>query len=164
MSRRPFKKIHVLLTDPVYNNMNVQMLVNRVLKNGKKSIAYRIVYSALKEIGEQMKKDPIQVFETAIDNVTPRVEIQPRRRAGAVQLVPRVARVGSKTTVIAIRWILEGCHKRSGQPMPQRLKNEIIDCYNGTGYSMKKREELHKAAINNAMFARNPQLIINSIN
>lgn len=164
MPRRPVKKKRTLLPDPVYNSLSVHMLVNRVLKSGKKSIAYRIVYTALKEVGEITKKDPVEIFETAIENITPRVEVKPRRRAGAVQLVPRVARIGSRTNVLAIRWILEGCQKRSGQPMVNKLKNEIIDAYKKTGYSMKKREELHKIAMNNAMYARNPQLIFNAIN
>jgi len=163
MPRTPVKK-RTLLPDPIYNSISVHMLVNRVLKSGKKSIAYRIVYTALKEVGEITKKDPVEVFETAIENITPRVEVKPRRRAGAVQLVPRVVRLGSRSNVNALRWILEACEKRSGQPMISKLKNELIDAYKKTGYAMKKREELHKIAMNNAMYARNPQMIFNAIN
>lgn len=164
MPRRPITKKRTLLPDPVYNSISVHMLVNRVLKSGKKSIAYRIVYNALKEIGDITKKNPVEVFEKALDNVTPRVEVKPRRRAGAVQMVPRVLRSGDRSKATALRWVLEGCYKRSGQPMVAKLKSEIMEAYKKTGYSTRKKDELHKIAMNNAMYARKPQAIINAIN
>jgi small subunit ribosomal protein S7 len=81
------------------------MLVNRILKNGKKSLAYRIVYNALREIGDITQKNPVEVFETALDNVTPRVEVKPRRRGGAVQMVPRVLRSTDRARANSLRWI-----------------------------------------------------------
>nr|AYQ95050.1 ribosomal protein S7 [Palmellopsis texensis] len=164
MPRRPISKKRELLPDPVYQSISVHMLVNRVLKNGKKSVAYRIVYNALREVGEITQKNPVEVFEKALDNVTPRVEVKPRRRAGAVQLVPRVLRSGGKAKATSLRWILEACQKRSGQPMILKLKNEIIEAYKKSGYSIRKKEELHKIAINNAMYAKKPQIIINAVN
>jgi small subunit ribosomal protein S7 len=164
MPRRPLNKKRILLPDPIYNSVSVHMLINRVLKSGKKSVAYRIVYNALKDIGETLGKSPVEVFETALDNVTPRVEVKPRRRAGAIQLVPRVLREGEQSKATALRWILEGCHKRSGQPMVNRLKSEITEAYNKTGYAIRKKEELHKLAVNNAMYARKPQTVINAVN
>nr|ALO21085.1 ribosomal protein S7 [Lobochlamys segnis] len=164
MPRRPIKKKRSLLPDPVYNSISVHMIVNRVLKNGKKSIAYRIVYNALKEIGDITQKNPVEVFEKALDNITPRVEVKPRRRAGAVQLVPRVLRAGDRSKATALRWILEACQKRSGQPMILKLKNEILEAYKKSGYAIRKKEELHKIAINNAMYAKKPQIVINAIN
>lgn len=164
MPRRPLNKKRILLPDPIYSSVSVHMLINRVLKSGKKSVAYRIVYNALKDIGENTGKNPVEVFEKALDNVTPRVEVKPRRRAGAIQLVPRVLRAGDRSKATALRWILEGCHKRSGQPMLNRLKNEILEAYKKTGYAIRKKDELHKIAVNNAMYARKPQTVINAVN
>lgn len=163
MPRRPITKKRSLLPDPIYNSISVHMLVNRVLKNGKKSIAYRIVYNALKEVGDITKKNPVEIFEKAIENVTPRVEVKPRRRAGTVQLVPRVLRTGDKARASALRWILEACQKRSGQSMTAKLKNEIVEAYKKTGFAVRKKDELHKIAINNAMYARKPQTVINAV-
>lgn len=164
MPRRPIKKKRNLLPDPIYNSISIHMLVNRVLKGGKKSVAYRVVYAALKDVGDLTKKNPIEVFEKALDNVTPRVEIKPRRRAGTVQLIPRVLRSGDRAKATALRWVLEACQKRSGQPIVTKLKNEIVEAYKKTGFSMRKKDELHKIAINNAMYARKPQTVINAIN
>nr|YP_009185081.1 ribosomal protein S7 [Characiochloris acuminata]ALO63317.1 ribosomal protein S7 [Characiochloris acuminata] len=164
MPRRPLTKKRSLLPDPIYNSVTVHMLINRVLKSGKKSVAFRIVYNALKQVGDSTGACPVEIFEKALDNVTPRVEVKPRRRAGAIQLVPRVLRTGDRSKATALRWILEGCHKRSGQPMLNRLKNEILDAYKKTGYAIRKKEELHKIAINNAMYAKKPQTVINAIN
>ena len=164
MPRRPLKKKRTLLPDPIYNSISVHMLINRVLKSGKKSLAYRIVYNALKEIGDNLGKNPVEIFEKALGNATPRVEVKPRRRAGAIQLVPRVLRAGDRSKVSALRWILEACEKRSGQPMVNKLKNEIIEAYKKTGFAIRKKDELHKIAINNAMYARKPQIVINAIN
>ena len=164
MPRRPLNKKRILLPDPIYNNVSVHMLINRVLKSGKKSVAYRIVYNSLKDIGASTGKNPVEVFENALDNVTPRVEVKPKRRAGAIQLVPRVLRAGEQSKATAVRWILEGCHKRSGQPMVNRLTNEIIEAFKKTGYAIRKRDELHKTAVSNAMYARKPQTVINAVN
>ena len=163
MPRRPIKKKRILLPDPIYNSISVHMLVNRVLKSGKKSIAYRIVYSALREIGEMTKKNPVEIFDEALNNITPRVEVKPRRRAGAVQMVPRVLRTGDYAFATTLRWILESCDKKSGQSMVSKLKNEIIDAYKKTGYSIRKKEELHKIALSNAMYAKKPQTIITAL-
>nr|WGT92502.1 ribosomal protein S7 [Basichlamys sacculifera] len=164
MPRRPINKKRTLLPDPVYNSVSVHMLVNRVLKSGKKSVAYRIVYNALKEVGDVTKKNPVEVFEKALDNVTPRVLVKPRRRAGAIQMVPRVLRSGDRSKANSLRWIMEACEKRAGQPMVTKLKSEILDAYKKTGYAIRKKEELHKIAINNAMYAKKPQVIINAVN
>jgi small subunit ribosomal protein S7 len=163
MPRRQIKKKRTLLPDPIYNSISVHMLVNRVLKSGKKSIAYRIIYNALIEIGEITNKNPVEVFEEALNNMTPRVQVKPRRRAGAVQMVPRVLRVGDRALATTLRWILESCAKKSGQSMGSKLKNEIIDAYKKTGYAIRKKEELHKVALSNAMYAKKPQAIISAL-
>jgi small subunit ribosomal protein S7 len=163
MPRRPLNKKRTLLPDPIYNSISVHMLINRVLKSGKKSVAFRVVYNALKEIGDTTGKNPVEVFEEALDNVSPRVEVKPKRKAGAIQMVPRVLRTGESSKASALRWILEACNKRSGQPMIQKLKNEIIEAYKKTGYAIRKRDELHKIAAVNAMYAKKPQIVINAV-
>jgi small subunit ribosomal protein S7 len=163
MPRRPIKKKRVLLADPVYNSLSVNMLVNRVMKSGKKSVAYQIVYNTLKEIGETTQKNPVEVFENALENVMPQVEVKPRRKAGAVQMVPRVLRSIEKGKTTALRWILSACEKKSSKSMVSRLKTEILDAYEKKGNAMKKKEELHKMAISNAMYSSRPQFILNAV-
>lgn len=163
MPRRPIAKKRTLLPDPVYNSVSVHLLINRVLKKGKKSIAYRIVYDTLREVGEITQKSPVEVFETVLDQITPRVEVKPRRRGGAVQMVPRVLRASDRAKANAIRWILEGCYKQTGKPMVTKLKNEIVEAYKKSGYAVRKRDELHKLAVVNAMYAKRPQAILNAV-
>jgi len=164
MPRRPLRKKRILLPDPVYNSLSVHMLVNRIMKSGKKSIAYRIVYTALQEIGETLQKNPVEVFEVALDNIAPRVEVKPRRRGGAIQLVPRVLRSPERGKATSLRWILEVCEKRGGQSMVSRLKSEILEAYKKSGVAVRKKDELHKIAVNNAMYAKRPQTVLNAVN
>jgi len=140
------------------------MLVNRVMKNGKKSLAYKIVYTTLKEIGETTQKNPVEVFDLALENVMPKVEVKPRRRAGSVQMVPKVLRSVERGQANALRWILEACEKKSSKGMVSKLKSEILDAYEQKGNAIKKKEELHKIAANNAMYSNRPQLILNVLN
>nr|YP_010556088.1 ribosomal protein S7 [Monoraphidium dybowskii]UYR96190.1 ribosomal protein S7 [Monoraphidium dybowskii]WDE21121.1 ribosomal protein S7 [Chlorolobion braunii] len=163
MPRRPIKKKRILLADPVYNSISVNMLVNRIMKSGKKAMAYRIVYNTLKEIGETTQKNPVEVFENALEHVMPQVEVKPRRKAGAVQMVPRVLRSVDKGKTTALRWILAACDKKSSKSMIVRLKTEILDAYEKKGNAIKKKEELHKMAISNAMYSSRPQLILNAV-
>lgn len=163
MPRRPLKKKRTLLPDPVYNSLSVHMLVNRVMKSGKKSVAYRIVYTVLRDIGETTQKDPVEVFETALENAMPKVEVKPRRRAGAVQLVPRILRSSERGKATALRWILDACQKKSNKSMVSRLQTEILDAFEKKGNALKKREELHKIAANNAMYAKRPQTVLNAV-
>jgi small subunit ribosomal protein S7 len=164
MPRRPIKQKRVLLPDPVYNSISVHMLVNRVMKSGKKSLAYKIVYTTLKEIGETTQKNPVEVFDLALENVMPKVEVKPRRRAGSVQMVPKVLISIERGQANALRWILESCEKKSSKGMVSKLKSEILDAYEQKGNAIKKKEELHKIAANNAMYSNRPQLILNVLN
>jgi small subunit ribosomal protein S7 len=164
MPRRPIKQKRILLPDPVYNSISVHMLVNRVMKSGKKSLAYKIVYTTLKEVGEATQKNPVEVFEIALENVMPKVEVKPRRKAGSVQMVPRVLRSVDKGQANALRWILEACEKKASKGMVSKLKSEILDAYEQKGNAIKKKEELHKIAANNAMYSNRPQLILNVLN
>lgn len=164
MPRRPLTKKRKLLADPFYNSIALHMLINRVLQSGKKSVSYKILYTAFKEIGDSTGKNPIEVFDQALENATPHVEVKPRRRSGAIQLVPRVLKVCDRSKASALRWILEGCKKRAGQRMVDKVKIEIVEAYKKTGYAIRKRDELHKVAISNAMYARKPQAVINAVN
>nr|YP_009238168.1 ribosomal protein S7 [Chromochloris zofingiensis]AMO01046.1 ribosomal protein S7 [Chromochloris zofingiensis] len=163
MPRRPIKKKRTLLPDPVYNSVSVHMLVNRVMESGKKSLAYRIVYNTLKEIGDVTQKNPVEVFEIALENVMPKVEVKPRRRAGSVQMVPRVLRSPERGQANALRWMLEACEKKSNKSMSTKLQTEILDAYEKKGNALKKKEELHKLAANNAMYAKRPQVILTAV-
>lgn len=163
MPRRPLNKKRTLLPDPIYNSVSVSMLVNRVLKNGKKELAYRIVYNTLKEVSSSLNQNPVEIFETALENVTPKVEVKPRRRAGAIQMVPSINPASERAKATALTWILQGCYKRSGQSMVAKLKTEILDAYKNQGFAIRKREELYKMALANAMYAKKPQLIINAV-
>nr|YP_009492153.1 ribosomal protein S7 [Pseudopediastrum integrum]AWI68810.1 ribosomal protein S7 [Pseudopediastrum integrum] len=164
MPRRPINKTRVLLPDPVYNSISVHMLVNRVMKSGKKSLAYKIVYTTLKEIGEVTQKNPVEVFDVALENVMPKVEVKPKRRAGSVQMVPKVLSSVERGQANALHWILESCEKKSSKGMVSKLKSEILDAYEQKGNAIKKKEELHKIAANNAMYSNRPQLILNVLN
>ena len=163
MPRHPLKKKRTLLPDPIYNSVSVHMLINRVLKKGKKTLAYRIVYDSFIDIGKTLGQNPVEVFEIALDNITPRVEIKPKRRGGSIQLIPRLLRRGDRSKATALRWIIESCTKRSGQTMQNRLKTEVLEAYKKTGYAHRKKEELHKLALNNAMYSKKPHLILNAI-
>lgn len=163
MPRHPIKKKRTIFPDPIYNSVTVHMLVNRVMKNGKKSLAYKIVYNTFKNIGETTEKNPVEVFEIALENVMPKVEVQPRRRAGSVQMVPSILRSVDRGQATALRWILESCEKRSAKSMVSKLQTEILDAYEKKGNALKKKEELHKLAVNNAMYSKRPQIILNAV-
>nr|AYQ95332.1 ribosomal protein S7 [Uronema sp. CCAP 334/1] len=163
MARKGAPKKRVLLPDPIYNKVSVHMLVNRILKNGKKSIAYRIVYSVFKKISENMNLNPVEVWESALNNVKPRVEVKPRRRAGSIQQVPRVMPSTERARAIAIRWIVAACQKRAGKDMISKLFSEITEAANKNGAAFRKKEELHKMALSNLMNSRRPDKIVKAI-
>lgn len=160
MARRPIKK-RTLLPDPIYNSISVHMLVNRVMKEGKKALAYKIVYETLKQLGDVKQQNPVEIFEMALKNVMPEVEVKPKRRAGAVQMVPKVLTSTERGQAMALSWVLDSCRKKSSQSMVTRLKSEILDAYDNKGAAIKKKEELHKMAASNAMYAKRPQFILN---
>ena len=163
MPRRPIQQKRTLVPDPIYNSISVHMFVNRVMKNGKKSLAYKIVYNTFKNIGETTGKNPVEVFETALDNIMPKVEVQPRRRAGSVQMVPSILQSQERGQATALRWILESCEKKSAKSMVAKLQTEILDAFEKRGNAIKKKEELHKLAANNAMYSKRPQIILNAV-
>lgn len=138
--------------DPRYNNVHLTMLVNRMMIGGKKSTAFSVMYDALDLIGERTKKDPIEVFETALRNVQPAVEVKPRRVGGSTYQVPVEVR-SSRGITLAMRWIIQNSRKRSGRSMASKLANELMDAATGQGASVKKKDEVHRMAEANRAFA-----------
>ena len=138
--------------DAVYNNRLVTQLINKVLLDGKKSIAEGIVYGAFDIIREKTNSDPLTVFKKAMDNVRPTVEVKPRRVGGATYQVPTEVN-SRRATTLAIRWIVGYSRDRKERSMAERLANEIMDASNGLGASVKKREDVYKMAESNRAFS-----------
>jgi len=141
-----------ILPDPVYNSELVAKLINKVMKNGKKRLAESIVYAAFDEIRQKTGSDPLEVFEKAIKNVAPVVEVRPRRVGGATYQVPIEVRP-ERRIALALRWIVQSARARGEYTMRQRLAAELLDASNGVGASVKKKEDTHKMAEANRAFA-----------
>jgi len=152
MSRRSKAKVVEVPPDPVYNSRLVNMTIRRIMKDGKKSVAARILYDALSVIAERTGTEPMEIFEKAIKNLTPLVEVKARRVGGATYQVPMEVRT-SRGSSLALRWLITFSRKRSGKTMSMKLANEIMDAANETGGAIKKREETHKMAEANKAFA-----------
>jgi small subunit ribosomal protein S7 len=140
------------VADSVYNSETVSKFINQLMKDGKKSVAQKVVYDTFDEIKERTKKDPLEVFNTALRNVGPTVEVRSRRVGGANYQVPREVRADRRET-LAMRWILEIAQKQSGRPMFMRLADDLIAASNNEGEAIKKRENVHKMAEANKAFA-----------
>lgn len=148
-SRAPKRDIE---KDPVYGSELVTQLINKVLKDGKKSTAQRIVYGALEKCHEKTGTDPVGTLEKAIGNIRPDLEVRSRRVGGATYQVPMEVRPGRATT-LALRWMVTFTRQRREHTMIDRLANEILDASNGLGASVKRREDTHKMAEANRAFA-----------
>lgn len=138
--------------DPVYKDVLVAKLINKVMKDGKKSLAEKIVYKAFDLIKEKTGEHPLTIFKKAIDNVKPVLEVRPRRVGGATYQVP-IEVPEHRQISLALRWIVQFARERGERTMIERLANEIIDAYNGRGASVKKKEDTHKMAEANRAFA-----------
>lgn len=141
-----------LVADPVYNSPLVTQLVNRVLLDGKKSIAQKIVYGALEGVAHKTDQDPISVLKRAMENIRPQLEVRSRRVGGATYQVPVEVKAGRATT-LALRWLVDFSRQRREKTMTERLMNEILDASNGLGAAVKRREDVHKMAEANRAFA-----------
>ena len=142
-----------VLPDPIYKSKVVTKLVNQVMESGKKGLAQRIVYGAFDIIKEKLEQEPLEVFLTALENVKPVLETKSRRVGGATYQVPMEIRPERRQT-LAIRWLVNFARKRTGERgMRARLAGEIMDAFNSTGASIKKRDELHRMAEANKAFA-----------
>ncbi|MCI8555800.1 MAG: 30S ribosomal protein S7 [Clostridia bacterium] len=153
MPRRNSAVKREVLPDPIYKSKVVTKLINQVMESGKKGLAQRIVYGSFNIIKEKMDLDPIEVFTTALENVKPVLETKSRRVGGATYQVPMEIRPERRQT-LAIRWIVSFARKRSGERgMDAKLAGEIMDAYNSTGASIKRRDEMHRMAEANKAFA-----------
>ncbi len=150
--RRNHAERRSVTPDPRYNNELIARFVNSVMERGKKSLASRIVYDALTIIGERSKRPPLEVFEEAMKNATPLVEVKPRRVGGATYQIP-VEISTSRRTALAMRWLIESARKHSGRDMSARLAGELLDASKNEGSTVKKREDTHKMAEANQAFA-----------
>jgi small subunit ribosomal protein S7 len=152
MSRRKVIKKKFPTPDPVYNNCLISILVVRLLKNGKKTLAHNIVCDALNIIAEKLVKDPVEIFEKAVKNVTPLVEVKARRFAGATYQVPMEV-TNFRGTKLAVRWIVKSSRTRPGKTIALKLANELIDASKNYGNAIRKKQETHKQAEANKAFA-----------
>ncbi len=150
--RRAKPERREILPDIRYNSLNVQTMVQHVLKRGKKSVAIGVIYGAMDLIKERTEKNPLEVFDGALKNVSPVMEVRPRRVGGATYQVPMEVSSDRRTT-LAIRWILTAAHERSGKSFPDKLAGELIDAFNETGAAIRKRDETHKMAEANRAFS-----------
>ena len=141
-----------VLVDPVYNSKLVSRLINKIMVDGKKGVAQTILYDAFSIIEEKTSENPMEVFEKALDNVMPLLELKVRRIGGANYQVPVEVREERRAT-LGLRWIVNYARLRGEKTMTQRLANEIMDAANGTGASVKKKEDTHKMAEANKAFA-----------
>jgi len=135
-----------------YNSPQVQQFINKVMMDGKKAIAERIVYGALESAAERLGRQPMEVFEQALRNVAPTIKVVPKRIGGATYQVPVEVR-GDLRYSLAMRWIVMSARARQGRPMVERLMAELIDAYNNTGASVRRREETHRMAEANRAFS-----------
>lgn len=147
----PVEKRRVF-TDPVYGDETVARFINKIMLKGKKSTAERIFYGSLELIAKKTGKDPLKVFRQAMDNVSPQVEVRPRRVGGATYQVPIEVRPDRKRS-LAMRWLIGYSRNRSGKTMIEKLAAEFLDASQGVGQSVKKREDTHKMAEANKAFA-----------
>jgi small subunit ribosomal protein S7 len=153
MPRRRTPKKRFLSPDPVYDSRLIHMIVNRLMKKGKKSLAYKLIYQSMQQIAEVTQQDPVKLIEHAVRNVTPLVEVKARRVGGSTYQVP-IEVDPDRGTALAIRWILSSCRNRSGKNMISKLTNEFIDCSKSIGNAIRKRDEIHKMAEANKAFAK----------
>jgi small subunit ribosomal protein S7 len=152
MARRGKYKKRITPPDVRYNNAQVQLFINKLMLSGKKATAERIVYNALDTAAERLGRQPLEVFETALRNVSPTVEVKPKRVGGATYQVP-VEIKGDRRYALAMRWIITAARSRQGRPMVERLTAELLDAFNNTGASVRRREETHRMAEANRAFS-----------
>ena len=152
MPRKGFIAKREVLADPIYVSVVVTKLINNIMLDGKKGVAQKIVYDAFDIIKEKTGKDPLEVFNDAMENIMPVLEVKARRVGGATYQVPMEVRPERRQT-LGLRWLTRYSRERSEKTMKERLANELMDALNGTGGSCKKREDTHKMAEANRAFA-----------
>jgi small subunit ribosomal protein S7 len=152
MSRRHRAEKREVNPDPKYNDLIVSKFMNSIMKQGKKSVAERIVYGALETVQAKAKSNPLQLFHQALENVMPAVEVRSRRVGGATYQVPVEVR-NERRQALAIRWLITAARSRNENTMEERLSGELLDAANNRGTAVKKREDTHKMAEANRAFS-----------
>jgi small subunit ribosomal protein S7 len=152
MSRRNISKKRFPEADPIYNSYLVSLLTARILKSGKKNLAQKIVKEAFEIIKSRTNQDPLEIFEKAVKNASPLVEVKARRVGGSTYQVP-IEVNGFRATNLSLRWLIEYARQRTGRTMAMKLANELIDASNEVGSTIKKKEETHRMAEANKAFA-----------
>ena len=152
MSRKRKAPKKIQIVDPKYKSTIIPKLINSIMYDGKKTVAEKIIYSALDKIKEKTKTDPIKVFNDAINNIRPNLEVRSRRVGGATYQVP-VEVKAKRSQTLALRWLLDATRKRKNKTMSDKLFNELMDASQRKGSAMKKREDTHKMAESNKAFA-----------
>jgi small subunit ribosomal protein S7 len=152
MSRRNKPEKRQILPDPRYNSVQLQSFINRVMRNGKRSTATSLVYGAFEMIEGKGNRNALDIFEQALKNVSPVVEVKPRRVGGATYQIPMEV-PPYRRFALATRWILQAARSRSGKSFSEKLAGELLDAANNTGTSIRKREETHKMAEANRAFS-----------
>ena len=152
MPRRYRPEKRVVEPDLKYDNVYVAMFINRLMRNGKKSVASRLLYDSFDLIEERAKKAPLEVFEQALDNVKPQVEVKPRRVGGSTYQVP-VPVSSSRQISLAMRWLLTAARARGGRSMAEKLANELMDAATNQGAAVKRRDDTHRMADANRAFS-----------
>lgn len=152
MPRRRRPERHEIRPDARYDSVQIQMVINRIMLSGKKSVAERIMYQALDVIRDRVRQDPLEVFDQALANITPEMEVRPRRVGGATYQVPVEIRQDRRNS-LGIRWLVTAARSRKGRPTYLSLADELLDAYNHTGAAVRRREETHRMAEANRAFA-----------
>lgn len=151
MGRRRRAVKRIIPSDPRFNSVTVARFINKVMERGKKSVAQRIVYRALEKVAQDAKQDALEVFSQAMKNVTPALEVKPRRVGGATYQIPVEVRP-NRQEALAMRWIISAAHSRGGRPMAQKLAEELLEASKGQGAAVKRKEDLYKMAEANRAF------------
>ncbi len=151
MSRRRRAERRVIAPDPRYNDVELARFINRMMMRGKKTVAQRIAYNAFSIIQEETSREPLEVFQQALRNATPQVEVRPKRVGGATIQVPTDLRA-TRSEALAMRWLIRGARSRNGMPMRRGLAQELMDASRGEGSAVRRREELHRMAEANRAF------------
>jgi len=148
-NRAPQRKI---FQDPKYGSLVLSKFINFVMYDGKKAAAEKLIYEALNQIGKKTKEDPIKIFNDAVNNIRPNLEVRSRRVGGATYQVPVEVKT-KRSQTLALRWLLDAARKRKNKSMSEKLSNELMEAYQRKGSAMKKREDTHKMAESNKAFA-----------
>ena len=152
MSRKKTQPKKVVIPDPIFKSTIIPKLINSIMYDGKKVVAEKIVYEAIEKIKSKTKEEPINVFNEAINNIKPTVEVRSRRVGGATYQVPVEVKT-KRAQALAIRWLVDASRKRKDKQMSDKIFNELYDAYEKKGSAVKKREDVHKMAESNKAFA-----------